>query len=214
MKTQKKNTIDLSTQSVKRLPLYLRIIGEMRDAGEECVSSTRVAEQLNLDTIMVRKDLAGCGVAGTPRKGFPLHELYRAIEKILGCHATCDAIMVGVGKLGMALLGYPGFSQYGIKIVAAFDVKLPSSNQIDVPVYPMRKLEDVVLEMHARIGILCVPADVAQDVADRMIAAGIKGIWNFTPTHLKIPEGVIVKRENLATSLIVLSHRMRAAGML
>lgn len=78
----------------------------------------------------------------------------------------------------------------------------------------MRKLEDVVLEMRARIGILCVPADVAQDVADRMIAAGIKGIWNFTPTHLKIPEGVIVKRENLATSLIVLSHRMRAAGML
>jgi redox-sensing transcriptional repressor len=78
----------------------------------------------------------------------------------------------------------------------------------------MQKLEEVVAKTKAKIGILTVPADVAQSVADRMIAAGIKGIWNFTPVHLKIPEGVIVKRENLATSLIVLSHRMRSAKLI
>lgn len=203
----------LSTQSVKRLPLYLRILSEMRDAGDEYVSSAVVAEQLNFDPIMVRKDLAGCGVTGFPRKGFPLTDLFNAVERILGCNVTCEAIMVGVGKLGAALLGHSGFEQYGIKIVVAFDIKPSEVNRVGIPVYSMQKLEAVVAKTKAKIGILTVPADVAQLVADRMIAAGIKGIWNFTPVHLKIPDGVIVKRENLATSLIVLSHRMRAAKL-
>ena len=204
----------LSTQSVKRLPLYLRILSEMRDAGDEYVSSAVVAEQLNFDPIMVRKDLAGCGVTGVPRKGFLLADLCRAVERILGCHVTCEAIMVGVGKLGAALLGHAGFEQYGIKIVVAFDLKPSKINRVGIPVHSMQKLEEVVAKTKAKIGILTVPADVAQSVADRMIAAGIKGIWNFTPVHLKIPEDVIVKRENLATSLIVLSHRMRSAKLI
>ena len=204
----------LSTQSVKRLPLYLRILAEMRDAGDEYASSAVIAEQLNFDPIMVRKDLAGCGVTGVPRKGFLLTDLCRAVERILGCNVTCEAIMVGVGKLGAALLGHSGFEQYGIKIVVAFDLKPSEVNRVGIPVYSMQKLEEIVAKTKAKIGILTVPADVAQSVADRMIAAGIKGIWNFTPVHLKIPEGVIVKRENLATSLIVLSHRMRAAKLI
>jgi redox-sensing transcriptional repressor len=204
----------LSTQSIKRLPLYLRILSEMRDAGDEYASSAVVAERLSLDPIMVRKDLAGCGVTGLPRKGFPLADLYRAVERNLGCNVTCEAIMVGVGKLGAALLGHSGFEQYGIKIVVAFDLKPSEVNRVGIPVHPMRKLEEVVAKTKARIGILTVPAEAAQPVADRMIAAGIKGIWNFTPVHLQIPEGIIVKRENLATSLIVLSHRMRAAKLI
>lgn len=204
----------LSTQSVKRLPLYLPILAEMRDAGDEYVSSAVVAERLSFDPIMVRKDLAGCGVTGMPRKGFPLEDLYRAVEHTLGCHVTCEAIMVGVGKLGAALLGYPGFSQYGIKIVVAFDIKPEQVPHVGIPVYPMKRLEEVMAKTKAKIGILTVPADVAQPIADRMIAGGIKGIWNFTSTHLKIPEGIIVKRENLATSLIVLSHRLRAAKLI
>jgi redox-sensing transcriptional repressor len=209
-----KHETTLSTPSVKRLPLYLRILAEMRDAGDEYVSSAVVAEQLNFDPIMVRKDLASCGVTGIPRKGFLLADLFKAVERILGCNVTCEAIMVGVGKLGAALLGHSGFEQYGIKIVVAFDLKPSKINRVDIPVYPMQKLEAVVAKTQAKIGILTVPADVAQSVADRMIAAGIKGIWNFTPVHLKIPEDVIVKRENLATSLIVLSHRMRAAKLI
>ncbi|MEI7948296.1 MAG: redox-sensing transcriptional repressor Rex [bacterium] len=204
----------LSTQSVKRLPLYLRILSEMRDAGDEYASSAVVAEQLNFDPIMVRKDLAGCGVTGVPRKGFLIADLCREVERILGCNVTCEAIMVGVGKLGAALLGHSGFEQYGIQIVVAFDLKPLEVNRVGIPVYSMQKLEEVVAKTKAKIGILTVPADVAQSVADRMIAAGIKGIWNFTPVHLKIPEGVIVKRENLATSLIVLSHRMRSAKLI
>jgi redox-sensing transcriptional repressor len=204
----------LSTQSVKRLPLYLPILAEMRDAGDEYVSSAVVAERLSFNPIMVRKDLAGCGVTGMPRKGFPLENLYRAVERTLGCHVTCEVVMVGIGKLGAALLRYPGFAQYGIKIVVAFDLKPVQVPQVDIPVYPMTQFEEVMAKTKAKIGILTVPADVAQPTADRMIATGIKGIWNFTPTHLKIPEDVIVKRENLATSLIVLSHRLRVAKLI
>jgi redox-sensing transcriptional repressor len=204
----------LSTQSVKRLPLYLRILAEMRDAGDDYVSSAVVAERLSLDPIMVRKDLAGCGVTGMPRKGFPLLDLCSAVERILGCNMTSEAIMVGVGKLGAALLGRSGFEQYGIKIVVAFDLKPSEVPRVAIPVYPMQKMEEVIAKTKAKIGILTVPAEVAQSVADRMINAGIKGIWNFTPVHLKIPEGIIVKRENLAISLIVLSHRLRAAKLI
>lgn len=204
----------LSTQSVKRLPLYLRILSEMRDAGEDYVSSAVVAERLSLDPIMVRKDLAGCGVTGMPRKGFPLTDLCHAVERILGCNVTCEAIMVGVGKLGAALLGHSGFEQYGIKLVVAFDLNPSAVPRVGIPVHPMQKLEAVVAKTKAKIGILTVPSEVAQSVADRMIKAGIKGIWNFTPVHLKIPEDVIVKRENLAISLIVLSHRLRTAKLI
>lgn len=199
---------------MKRLPLYLRILSEMRDAGDDYVSSAVVAERLSFDPIMVRKDLAGCGVTGMPRKGFPLLDLCRAVERILGCDVTCEAIMVGVGKLGAALLGYPGFEQYGIKIVMAFDLKPSEVHHVGIPVHPMQKLEQIVAKTKAKIGILTVPSEVAQSVADRMIAAGIKGIWNFTPVHLEIPEGIIVKRENLAISLIVLSHRLRTGKLI
>jgi len=205
---------NLSTQSVKRLPLYLRILNEMRDAGEDFASSAVVAQLLNLDPIMVRKDLAGCGVTGTPRRGFPLAELILAVESILGCHASCEAVMVGVGKLGAALLGYPGFERYGIRIVAAFDLRPVKLEGSSVPVYPMNMIQDVILQTGAKIGIVTVPADAAQEVADKMIAGGIKGIWNFTPAHLRVPDGVITKHENLATSLVVLSHRMRAARLI
>jgi redox-sensing transcriptional repressor len=204
----------LSTQSVKRLPLYLPILAEMRDAGDAYVSSAVIAERLSFDPIMVRKDLAGCGVTGLPRKGFPLHELYEAMERTLGCHLTCEAVMVGVGKLGAALLGFPGFSQYGIKIVAAFDIQPDQVPHVGIPVYPIKRLEEILSKTKPKIGILTVPADVAQQMANRLIASGIKGIWNFTSTHLQVPEGVIVKRENLATSLIVLSHRLRTAKLI
>jgi redox-sensing transcriptional repressor len=122
--------------------------------------------------------------------------------------------MVGVGKLGAALLGFPGFSQYGIKIVVAFDSQPTQVPQVGIPVYPIKRLEEIMAKTKPKIGILTVPADVAQPIADRLIAAGVKGIWNFTSTHLHVPEGVIVKRENLATSLIVLSHRLRVAKLL
>ena len=117
-------------------------------------------------------------------------------------------------KHGLGLLGYPGFERYGIRIVAAFDLKPVKLEGSSVPVYPMSMIQDILLQTGAKIGIITVPADAAQEVADQMIAGGIKGIWNFTPAHLRVAEGVIAKHENLATSLVVLSHRMRAAKLI
>jgi len=204
---------ELGDRSVKRLPLYLRILHEMRDAGETYASGAVVAKILCLDPIVVRKDLARCGVRGTPRLGFPIQMMIDAIEELLGCNIAVDAVMVGVGRLGSALLGYPGFAQYGLHVVAAFDLDPARVGDVGVPVYPVARMEDVLQRTHARLGILTVPADAAQGLAERMVAGGIKGIWNFTPAHLKVPPEVIVKRENLAVSLAVLSHRLRAAGL-
>lgn len=107
--------------TLKRLPLYLRLLRKMKEQGEEYASGAVVARELGLDPIMVRKDLAITGAVGRPRLGFPMDDIIAAIEDFLGWSNTSDAILVGVGNLGRALLGYKGFEQYGMKIVAAFD---------------------------------------------------------------------------------------------
>jgi len=195
---------------VKRYPLYLRILREMREQGERYASGAVVAKALALDPIVVRKDLSKTGVRGKPRVGFPLAEIIASIEHYLGWNANTEAILAGAGRLGSALLGYPGFQHQGFKIVAAFDVNPKRHGRIaGVPVYPASQIAEIVRKLHVSLGILTVPAEQAQSVADAMMAGGIHGIWNFTPTQLSVPSDVIVKREDLAASLAVLSHRLR-----
>lgn len=195
---------------VKRYPLYLRILREMREQGERYASGAVVAKALALDPIVVRKDLSKTGVRGKPRVGFPLSEIISSIEHYLGWNASTEAILAGAGRLGSALLGYPGFQHQGFKIVAAFDVNPKRHGRIaGVPVYPAAQIAEIVRKLNVSLGILTVPADQAQSVADAMMAGGIHGIWNFTPTQLSVPSDVIVKREDLAASLAVLSHRLR-----
>jgi len=195
---------------VKRYPLYLRILREMREQGERYASGAVVAKALALDPIVVRKDLSKTGVRGKPRVGFPLTEIIASIEHYLGWNANTEAILAGAGRLGSALLGYPGFQHQGFKIVAAFDVNPKRHGRIaGVPVYPASQIAEIVRKLHVSLGILTVPAEQAQSVADAMMAGGIHGIWNFTPTQLSVPSDVIVKREDLAASLAVLSHRLR-----
>jgi redox-sensing transcriptional repressor len=196
--------------TLKRLPLYLRLLRKMKENGEEYASGTVVAKELGLDPIVVRKDLAITGAVGRPRLGFPMDEIISAIEEFLGWSNTSDAFLVGVGNMGRALLGYQGFEQHGMRIVAAFD---SDPNIIGTAVHgksvlDISKMPDLAKRMHVRIGILTVTASVAQGVADAMIAGGIRAIWNFTPTSLDVPNYVILQREELASSLAVLSHRL------
>jgi redox-sensing transcriptional repressor len=195
---------------VKRFPLYLRVLQEMPAQGDVFASGAVVAKALNLDPIVVRKDLSRTGVRGKPRVGIPMKELVAAIERYLGWNANTDAVLAGAGRLGSALLGYPGFQHQGFRIVAAFDANPKKRGKIaGVPVYPASQIAEVVRNLKVSLGILTVPADQAQAVADAMMAGGIRGIWNFTPVQLSVPEDVIVKREDLAASLAVLSHRLR-----
>ena len=201
---------EIGDRMVKRFPLYLRVLREMAEQGETYASGPVVAKILELDPIVVRKDLSQTGVHGTPRLGFPLREIINAVEHFLGCHTATGAVLAGAGRLGSALLGYAGFREQGITIVAAFDASPKKRGAIaGVPVLPASQITETVRRLKITIGILTVPADQAQTVADALIAGGIRGIWNFTPVQLTVPANVKIKREDLAASLAVLSRRLR-----
>jgi len=204
---------EIGDRMVKRLPLYLRILREMRGRGATYASGTVVARALELDPIVVRKDLARSGVRGTPRRGFPVDALIQAIERYVGWSDDTAAVLAGVGRLGSALLGYGGFRQQGLQIVAAFDqdARRVGRRLSGVMVYAAADIADIVGRLSVKLGILTVPQEAAQPVADAMIAGGIRGIWNFTPVRLAVPGDVIVKREDLAASLAVLSRRLLGA---
>ena len=196
--------------TLARLPLYLRVLKEMQRQGCEYASGAVVAKQLGLDPIVVRKDLAVTGVIGKPRLGFPVQSLLIGIEEFLGWKNTMDAVLVGAGSLGTALLGYDGFKQYGLSIVAVFDNnprKVGKRSKGHV-ILPMRELRNVIRKLRVTLGILTVPADHAQSVVEERVAGGIRGIWNFTPVRLKVPDEVILTREDLAAGLAILSHRL------
>lgn len=150
------------------------------------------------------------GITGTPRLGFPTQGLEQAIAKFLGWDNATDAVLCGVGSLGRALLGYSGFAAYGLKIVAAFDVdtKIIGTSPHGIRVFPPARLGDLVPRLNAHLGILTVPPAAAKEVAARMAAAGIRGVWNFTHTELGLPPGIEVENVDLASSLAVLSHRL------
>ncbi len=196
--------------TLKRLPLYLRLLRQMKEKDEAYASGAVVARELGLDPIVVRKDLAITGAVGRPRLGFEINEIITAIEEFLGWSNTSDAFLVGAGNLGTALLGYQGFEQHGLRIVAIFDAnpKLIGKTIHGKTVLDIKKLPNLAKRMHVQIGILTATASVAQGIADTMIEGGIRGIWNFTPAKLTVPEHVILQREDLASSLAVLSHRL------
>ena len=196
--------------TLKRLPLYLRLLKKMKEEGAEYASGTVVAKKLGLDPIVVRKDLAITGAVGRPRLGFPMDEIIDAIEEFLGWTNTSDAFLVGVGNLGRALLGYKGFDQHGIRIVAGFDANpmIVGKTIAGKNIHDITEIAALAKSKHVQIGILTVSPPFAQEVADAMVQVGIRAIWNFTPVTLNVPDYVILQREELASSLAVLSHRL------
>ena len=196
--------------TLKRLPLYLRLLRQMKENNEAYASGAVVARELGIDPIVVRKDLAITGAVGRPRLGFEINEIITSIEEFLGWSNTSDAFLVGVGNLGTALLGYQGFEQHGMRIVAAFDAnpKIIGKTVHGKTILDIKKLPALAKRMHVQIGVITVTASVAQGVADAMVEGGIRGIWNFTPAKLTVPEHVTLQREDLASSLAVLSHRL------
>lgn len=198
------------TPSLRRMPMYLRCLRALSRTDVEWVSCTYLAERLEMDPTLVRKDLALTGITGKPKVGYQLTALIAAIQHFIGWDNLEDAFLAGVGNLGTALLGYEGFSQHGLNIVAGFDVD-PEKIGTEVHgrlVLPLHKLTNLARRMHIGIGVITVGGAAAQEVADLMITGGIKGIWNFAPVHLEVPEGIIVENEDLAGTLAVISRRL------
>lgn len=202
-----------SKSTLKRLPFYLDLLKQKRNENVQYISSSQVAKELGLHDVQVRKDLATASkLGGKPKVGYEIEELIRDIEEYLGCYNINRAVLVGVGSLGKALLGYKGFESYGLKIIEAFDT-YPGiiGNEINgVKISSMDKLSSSVEKNNVHIGIIAVPAQFAQEVCNQLIDAGVNAIWNFAPTILKGPDNVIIQTENMASSLAVLSRHLES----
>ena len=202
---------EISKAVLKRLPGYLSYLKSIQDSASPYISATALANALGMGEVQVRKDLAMVSSGGRPKIGYLRESLIEDIEQFLGYDNTTDAILVGAGKLGQALCGYSGFEAYGLNILAAFDAA-PTTDCTNegTPIYPMSQLKDFCRANMVLMAIITVPAEHAQEVCDKLIACGIKAIWNFAPKHLEVPAGILVQNENMATSLAVLSVHLQA----
>ncbi len=200
--------------TLRRLPIYHQYLKRMHgERHVDYISCTQIGNDLNILPIQVRKDLQVADAVGKPKLGYSVTELIETIEDFLGWNNTTDAYLVGVGHLGTALLGYHGFRDYGLNIIAAFDI---DGSKVGTEiggkkVFDVAKLPDMIRRMSIKIGILTVPAHSAQEQADVMVKAGIHAIWNFSPVKISAPPDVIVQHENLASSLGVLSKKLALA---
>jgi len=198
--------------SIRRLPSYLHIIRNAEKEGFEYISGTVIAQELKLEPIQVRKDLSITGIIGKPKKGYPAKALIAAIEHFLGWDSVRDTVLVGVGNLGSALMGYQEFQYHGMNIVAAFD-KDPNklgSTVHGVPVLPFDTMELQIRQLNVKLAILTVPSAFAQETADALVRAGITAIWNFTNVKLKIPDHVVVQKEDLSSGYAMLCVMLQA----
>lgn len=203
------DTKNVSRNQLMRMPIYRNYLKEKLAKGITKISAPVMAKELFLNEEKVRKDISlVSSLAGKPRQGRDIELLLQDIEAFIGYNIRTNAILVGVGHLGSALLAYQGFLEYGIDICMAFDSNPELDGQIIAGkrVYFTKNMSMLCRIMDIKIAILTVPAKVAQHVCDDLVEAGVKAIWNFAPIHLNTPEDVIVYNENMAASLAVLSR--------
>jgi len=198
-------------QTLRRIPLYHQILAEMQVRGEAYVSSRHLAQFFRIDDTQVRKDVSLIGYKGKPKAGYSILGLKKAIEEFLGINYENTAILIGAGRLGSALSQYPGLAEYGLRLVAIFDNDPARTGTVlgTFTILPMESLQRVVRSFDVGIAIICVPKDAAQSVAGRVVSLGIKAIWNFSPTQLTVPSDVIIRHENIALGLAILSHYLK-----
>ena len=202
---------DVSKAVLKRLPAYLAYLKGVPETASPNISATALAAALGMGEVQVRKDLAMVSSGGRPKVGYNRLALIDDIEQFLGYDNTTDAVLIGAGKLGQALLDYKGLEAYGLNILAAFDTA-PVATMTDSgkSILPMEELESFCRKNKVLMGIITVPSAYAQEVCDALVKSGIKAIWNFANAHLEVPSNILVQYENMATSLAVLSMHLQA----
>lgn len=196
--------------SLNRLPQYHHYLSELKAKGISTTSCSLIGFDLNLVPVQVRKDLQYTGIVGKPKTGYSVPELITAIETFLGWNNVHDAFLAGAGNLGTALLGHERFSNFGLRIVAAFDTDPKKIGQWvhGKMVLPLDKLPDLAKRMSIHLGIITAPAEHAQSITEEMVKGGIQAVWNFAPVRLKVPPHVMVHNEDLYSSLASLSWKL------
>ncbi len=198
-------------QTLRRVPLYHQILTDLESKGEEYVSSKYLAIFFQVDDTQVRKDVSVIGYRGKPKAGYSVNGLKQAIAEFLGINYENTAILIGVGRLGSAITEYRGLAEYGLKLAAIFDNNPERIGKItgSFTILPMKSLPRVARSFDIGIGIITVPMKAAQEVTDKIVSLGIRAIWNFAPTQITVPPDVIVRNENLAVGIAILSHYLK-----
>ena len=201
------NGYSIPKATLGRLPQYLEYLRSLPEI--RCtISATAIAKALSLGDVQVRKDLAAVSGAGKPKIGYETGKLIADIESYLGYERLTNAVLVGAGKLGRALLDYDGFENFGVKIIAGFDCNETVLTNGAKAILPIREIGAYCKEHNVKLGIITVGQGSAQEVCDKLVESGIEAIWNFAPVTLKVPNGVLLKQENLALSLAYLNNQI------
>ena len=205
---------DIPTPAVYRLSFYLRQLEAFHKAEKHTISSKQLGEALGYTDAQVRKDLAYFGQFGHPGIGYRVEELISQLRKILGTDKVWNVLLVGAGNLGKALMTYKGFVRKGFRLAAVFDANPAKVGQEfgELRVESMDRLAVVAVEKNIKLGIMSVPAESAQAVADKLVAAGLRGIMNFAPVSVSVPPDVSVQGVDLAVQLEQLSFKMSLTG--
>ncbi|MGN0813986.1 MAG: redox-sensing transcriptional repressor Rex [Candidatus Coproplasma sp.] len=201
---------DIPNFSLQRLPVYLNYLRALPKEDHTFISSGAIAKALGFGEVLVRKDLAYTSCVGRPKVGYVLEELIAALEEFLCCDSQNNAVIVGVGGLGRALLSYGGFSRYGIDLVVGFDVD-PEKIGTEIagkPVLDVKNIKEGCVEYGATLAIIAVPAQGAQEIAQQLADAGIKAILNFAPVQLSVADDINVTNIDVAANLAVLASRL------
>ena len=201
------NGYSIPKATLGRLPQYLEYLKSLPEL-RRTISATAIAKALSLGDVQVRKDLAAVSGAGKPKIGYETDQLIADIESHLGYERLTNAVLVGAGKLGRALLDYDGFEDFGVRILAGFDCNETALKRGTKAILPIRNIGAYCREHDVKLGIITVGQGSAQDVCDKLVESGIEAIWNFAPIALKAPKGILLKQENLALSLAYLNNQI------
>ncbi len=198
--------------ALRRMPWYLAYVSLLRERKVEFVSSTQISRELKVDASQIAKDLSFLDIRGKTRIGYEVALLEHKLEEFLGFRREHRAVIVGVGSLGGALMQDSGLGRYGLEIVAGFDVNPAVAGTLrhGLPVYNISELKERCQMLHAGIGIVTVPVEHAQATADRLIEAGVKAIWNFTPYRICVPDGIVISNTSIYAHLAVMYNRMHS----
>ena len=199
----------ITKATLGRLPHYLQLLRELSVDDVPYISATVIAKKLSLGEVQVRKDLSAVSGSGRPKVGYKTADLIKSVEAHLGQGDMTNAVLVGAGKLGKALLEFDDFEDYGVKIIAAFDCNQnPIKYNRSIEILPMNDFDEFCKKNNVRIGIITVGTGSAQNVCDCMVESGITAIWNFAPCNLEVPDGILLKQERLALSLAYLNNKL------
>ncbi|HOP73440.1 MAG TPA: redox-sensing transcriptional repressor Rex [Bacillota bacterium] len=202
------DSIKVPKFTLKRLPLYYRCLRACLDRNQEYVSSEQIGKAAQVNAVQVRKDLALFGAMGTPGVGYCVADLKAKLEEVLGLNNVNEAVLIGVGRLGRAIIDYPGFERYGLHIVALFDSnpELIGTQVSGRPVFSTQEILHIIRRLQIKVAIITVPAEYAQSIANVLVEAGIRAIWNFAPAVIEVPSHVVLRNEDLAAGLATLFH--------